>query len=654
MTAVNSKINNSWLHIANPAIAQQHKKHIPSRLLEYLKTDPLIKHKEKILKEIKVISTKNLHSVLDEFFLYLVAEGKKVDSEKSLNRLAETIPFKKLQDIIRVKHPKYIDALKEAKNLLKDAQTYLEMRNDQNTFSLTIKLRHVLNALSTCLESVIAAFGVADFFKPSETDLQTNTKIQRFFTFLSLFSVLTAALLPLLGAGVTAPIVGGVLLFMAVLSLVYPYIKPMPHRIQKLTNWTQLVQEGKLAVLQANKKYLDQMAQVLIGGKNAKIKTHPMLIGPSGIGKTETVKAFVKAVENGDYPELKGKRFFYVNSADLLNAPGRQDGGSKELQRISEVMGRHRKNIVLIFDEIHILCQKKNNVLGEQLKTILEDAHQGFPNVIGITTLQEFNRDIYQNEAFERRFKKINIENPEDEDVERILGATLIQREPSALTDNHALAYLHKKTKEAFPKGAQPATSIKILSQCIRQTSEAQKSEVKDKIDQTRKKMDHLIAKNINGKMSELSDDPENNEPIQAMEKSLNKLEQDFISYQTEIEQIYQTREKLGKVKRKVYENVIKISKFTKKLSKREKKLINKNLLQKYFLASAMEKHIHEKSSKLNLKGMNVKAVINNSLIDEVIEAEKKNQQEVNQAVLQGKKDLDMRENGAKEAEVVK
>ncbi len=213
MTAVNSKINNSWLHIANPAIAQQHKKHIPSRLLEYLKTDPLIKHKEKILKEIKVISTKNLHSVLDEFFLYLVAEGKKVDSEKSLNRLAETIPFKKLQDIIRVKHPKYIDALKEAKNLLKDAQTYLEMRNDQNTFSLTIKLRHVLNALSTCLESVIAAFGVADFFKPSETDLQTNTKIQRFFTFLSLFSVLTAALLPLLGAGVTAPIVGGVLSF---------------------------------------------------------------------------------------------------------------------------------------------------------------------------------------------------------------------------------------------------------------------------------------------------------------------------------------------------------------------------------------------------------------------------------------------------------
>ena len=488
MNAILSNSNYSVVSNAKVVIAPpQEQIKIPPHLLDLLKADPAIKNKKKIAAEIKALPSDKLMEALDEFFNYLTEQGNKLDSSEAMSRLAEIIPLKELEDAVRTKFPQHIDALHTAKSLFKEAQYYLEMSQQNNSSSLKAKLQSILDTLIICLESVIGAFGVADFFKPSESDMQASTKAQRVFALFSLFSLLLTAMVPLLGAAVAAPIVAGVLLVVATLSLVYPYIKPMPHRINKTVNWSKMLRENNLPTSPVKKEYLDQMAQALISGE--KVKTHPMLMGKSGVGKTETAKAFVKAIERGDYPELKGKEVFYINSADITNGPGRQEGGNKELQKISEAMGRHRKDIILIFDEIHILCQKKNNSLAVQLQTILEDPHEGFPNVIGITTQQEFYRDIYRhNAAFARRFKQINIENLGDEEVKQVLNGTLIQKAGASLVDHQAMSYLFQETKKAFPAATQPAASIKILAQCIKQTSETQQAPLEKKSMQSIKK----------------------------------------------------------------------------------------------------------------------------------------------------------------------
>ncbi len=645
MSVINNHYNYSFLPIANvnnvnnPAIQNA------DRLLDFLKADPSIKNKKKLVKEFDALPIEQVVHVLETYFNELVKEGKKVDSAEALHRLADVISLKKLETALKIKYPGHQNAVRAAKSLLKEAQYYLSINDKKDSSPIMAKIRPLINSLITCLESVIRAFGVADFFKAPDNDMQANNKSQSIFMLVYLFGMATAALLPILGATITAPIVAVVLLLLAILSLVYPYIKPMPHYIAKAANWTELMERGKLEAAQVKEEYINQICQALSTGK--KVKTHPMLIGKSGIGKTEVAKAFVKEITKKEtlakYPEFKGKKVFYINAANLLNGPGRQEGGNRELQKLSDAMGRHRKNIILIIDEIHILCQKKNNVIAEQLKTILDDGYEGFPHVIGITTQMEFWRDIYRNNpAFLRRFKQIHVDNLKEDEVEQILGRTLIQRDPSALIDANALKTLYDMTVEAFPEAAQPAASIKILSQCIKQTSETQKSALEDKINLTQKKINGLIAENVHGQDNLLPYNKKNAAEIRKLEKELAKLEKEFKTYQKEIEELYYAKENFGRVKRNAYKNIVKISKLSKHIHKRDKQLLNEYLLQSHFLLPATEAHIRAKA-----KAEHVTAVINEALIDEMIQAELKNQEEVQKALQHGKEDENARANGA-------
>lgn len=639
MVSVN---NNSLLasYPSAPAEVRQPESNIPHHLLDCLKADPTFKNQKKLAKEFKAVSVDQLQPLLEEYFAFLLDQGDKVDPEKAVKKLAEIIPLKKMEKALRSKYPLHRNGLETAKSLLKEAQYYLEI-SEKKSIPIVVHLRKLLETLITCLESVITAFGVADFFRPLENDNQPLSKAQRIFALVSYYSIMTAALLPLLGAAVAAPIVGSIFLAVSALSFVYPYIKPMPHRLPKSANWSKQIREGKLQIEQVNEKYLDQIANALTS--NGRGRMHPMLIGPSGVGKTETAKAFAKAVESGKYPKLKGKQVFYINSADLLNA--RQDGGNKELQRISEAMGRgnHRNNIILIFDEIHVLSQKRQNVISEQLKTFLDPSHEGFPNVIGITTDQEFDQHISRNNgAFAARFKKIYIASPEDSEVLRILKKTLIQKAPWALIDDQALAYLHQKTKETFPKEAQPSASLKILSMCIKEISESQRSDLETQMDEIHEELEVLNSDNVVGQGNGLLPyNRQNLEQIQDLEDQLADLETQFKKYQKEVQQFHQTREKLKNVKRNGYKNILKISEISqklkgqdKKLRLQDKKLIKEYLLQSHFLIEAMETHIREKANDLN-----VKTVIDQSLINKVIDEEKENQEKIAQVNEEDKAD---------------
>lgn len=613
----------------------------PEKLLNLLKKEGSKFSKNKFIREMKLLTSEQVMNVLDNYFNFLVENVEKIDSSKTLQRLAETIPLQALEDAIRTECFDQLDILKTAKILLKDkAQFLIDVNEHKFSSTLKSKLRSILNALIACIESIVTAFGVAEFFKLPENDMQANTKGQRFFTLLSLFGVLSAALLPLLGPAIAAPLVAGILLFLAGLSLIYPYIKPMPHRIPKAVNWTLKLEQGSRAAI-VNENTLKRIERAIVRGQNLKVKTHPMIIGKSGIGKSEAAFAFTDAIYRGKYPKLKGKTVFYINSADLLSGNNRMEG-NKELQRISEALGRHRKNVILIFDEIHILCQKKNNVLAEQLKTML-DGEDGFPHVIGITTQEEFCRDILSyNTAFARRFEKINIENPQDNadaQIHQILNRTLMQKAPTALMDKNCIAELHKQTITEFSDAAQPATSIKILSQCINLISDTQKSDLEDQIDNKRREIDLLYSK-VFFENGCLPKDKTELEQIARLETVLKGLEEEFNKHEKEMEKLQQQRQIFDNIKMEIFKNVPKITKLPEKLRRKDKKLLNQFLLSNYLFIPAMEKAIRKNAQKLKIK-----AVINQDLITEVIKIEKENQEKVRKAVQKGQEDLNKKEN---------
>lgn len=614
------------------------KNDISQRVLHALQAKKSFENSRELAQDFAAISPNELQMVLDK----LVQELLTIDPIKDIAQLAEVIPMDILQSAVKTQYPEHIDALTTAKEMFKQASYFLNKTENTLSASLQNTLSTICDTLTSILESILSAFGIADFFKPSESDVNADFKGQKIMMLVSFFSLLSSALLPLIGEALGGIIIGGTLLCIAALSIVYPYFRPAPVNLPHAENWTKQFQQGKLFVSGGRKKSLDELAETLIANKS--VKTHPMLIGKTGIGKTEMIKAFVQAIERGDYPELKGMQVFYINTANLVNNSDPYGGGNKVLSGLSEAMGRHRDKIILVLDELHLACQKRDSsVLSEQLKTRLDTGNGNFPHVIGITTAEEFYRDIHlNNAAFARRFKRINIDNTEDAETLEILNNTVLQQAPKVILENGALHALLQKTKETFSEdAAQPATSLKILAKCIQKTTESQKSQLEEKIEKVRKQVVSLYSEGAVGQGKSLLPykAKARKKQLQSLEKRLEKLSCELQHEKDELTHFFKNRDQLAAAKMATFQIASRVSNLQKNaLSTKDKKELNAFLLLSHFFAPQMEASVRAQAAKLG-----VKTVIDPSLIDDVIQEEQENDQKAKQAVNRGKSQLRQR-----------
>ncbi len=593
------------------------------------KPSDAIQTPENLFKEKDSLNPEQLKHILDKAIWKIDPDE---DPVRMLGRLAESIPLEKLEQAIGSADGKQIDALETAKCLFHEAKVYLEA-TEVATPSIRARLNSILDALVSILESFLNAFGISEFFKPAESEIHADFKGQKIMMLMSLFTMLTGILVPVIGPALGGMILGGTLLSIAALSLIYPYIRPTPSFLPQGENWTQQIQQRNLIPVDGRKESLDEIAQTLIASKNA--KTHVMLLGKTGVGKTETAKAFAQALERGDYPELKGKRIFYFNTADLVNATEIFNNGNKILSRLSQLMGRHRENLILIFDEIHLACQtKERTAIGEQLKTYLDNGKDNFPYVIGITTEEEYYRDIYVNHpAFARRFKRITIQNTEDAETVKILNRFLLKQAPKTILEPNGVQTLLKKTKEAFgDQAAQPASSIKILSQCIKRTTDSQKSPLETKIGQVRARIQSIYSEGAVSLKTALEKETE----AAQLESALRGFEEEFEKEKAGIDRLFRMRDNLSEMKARLFRNALDVSSLAKNtLSAKNKMKLKQLLLQTHFLIPILEKKILAEAKRLG-----VQIAIDSSLIGQVIDEELENDRKVQQMVETGKKQI--------------
>ena len=561
-----------------------------------------------------------LKRLLDEIALDL--------KPKELERLADMIPMQTLAAAVRVEYPEHESALQTAKNMFQEAKYYLATTESQLSLTWKAHLTSILNSLIAILESFLGAFGIADFFKPPETSLDSDFKGQKIMLLLTLFTLLSTILMPLLGPTLGSKVIGGALLTLASTSLIYPLVKPQATKLLRGENLSEQHEQGELFAIEGRKETLDEMARTLL-------VSHVMLLGHTGIGKTATVKAFVQAVARGDYPELQGKQIFYFNTADLLSPTEMYSNANKIFAQISEAMGRHRDNFVLIFDEIHMACQKRNDgALSEQLKTFLDPGNEKFPHVIGITTEEEYYREIYaHNAAFARRFKRIVIENTDDQETLKILSNAHLKQSPATLLEPDTLQTLLAKTKQAFAAAAQPATSLKILSQCINRTASSQRSPLEKRVDEIRGRLQSIYAQGA----GRLPYGRPNEAPV--LEAELGRIEEELREAKENIKKLFEDRDRLLEIKKDAMKKILNAENLTPETMTQQKKIqLNVFSLQNHFQARLLEKKIREKAEALN-----VKVAIDPDLIDEVIAEEIENEQRVREAVERAREQIDAR-----------
>lgn len=153
---------------------------------------------------------------------------------------------------------------------------------------------------------------------------------------------------------------------------------------------------------------IDYILQTLL----RKNKCNPLLIGKAGVGKTAIVEEISRRLEKNEVPQaIKNYRIINVDLSELIaGTKYRGDFEEKLNNLLKEIKG---KKIILFIDEIHMLVNAGGAdgaiSAGEIFKPYLA---RGEIKCIGATTIKEYNSYIKKDEALDRRFQTIVIEEP--------------------------------------------------------------------------------------------------------------------------------------------------------------------------------------------------------------------------------------------------
>ena len=182
---------------------------------------------------------------------------------------------------------------------------------------------------------------------------------------------------------------------------------------------TERAEQGKLDPVIGRDDEIRRCIQVL----QRRTKNNPVLIGEPGVGKTAIIEGLAQRVINDEVPEsLRGKRILSLDLGALLAGAKFRGDFEERLKAVLNELSRQECGIVLFIDELHTMvgAGKAEGSLdaGNMLKPALA---RGELHCVGATTLDEYRRYIEKDAALERRFQKVLVEEPNEEDTIAIL-----------------------------------------------------------------------------------------------------------------------------------------------------------------------------------------------------------------------------------------
>jgi ATP-dependent Clp protease ATP-binding subunit ClpB len=184
-------------------------------------------------------------------------------------------------------------------------------------------------------------------------------------------------------------------------------------------NLNELARQGKLDPVIGRDEEIRRTLHIL----TRRSKNNPILVGEPGVGKTAIAEGLAHRIVNGDVPEnLRSKTIFALDMGQLIAGAKYKGEFEERLKSVVKEVAGSDGEIVLFIDEIHTLVGAGGGEGAMDAANILKPAlARGELRAIGATTLNEYQKFFEKDKALERRFQKVMIDEPSEEDAISIL-----------------------------------------------------------------------------------------------------------------------------------------------------------------------------------------------------------------------------------------
>ncbi len=227
-------------------------------------------------------------------------------------------------------------------------------------------------------------------------------------------------------------------------------------------NMNEMASNNKYELVIGRDDSIDMLIQVLL----RKNKNNPLLIGEAGVGKTAIVEELVRRIILGNVPESLKNIIVYNLSMSSLVAGTKYRGEFEEKMRelIKEVSNNN--NIILFIDEVHTIIGAGGAEGAIDASNILKPyLARGEIKIIGATTNYEYEKYIEKDKAFDRRFQKIYIKEPNKNEVLEIIGKlkNIYEKYHHVFLKKEVIKKIVDYSFECISYGRQPDKAIDLL-----------------------------------------------------------------------------------------------------------------------------------------------------------------------------------------------